>query len=498
MRKMLLLVALAGACGLRAAPVGDGLNGDRVDFDVALDGKALPIEAARDSAFPLNQVWPGYERPISQSRLDACVRFDLAKPGVLEVKVPAGVKDGEVKLRPYGRGEILQVRDGVARVRLDRPQQAVLEFGEGRPQLHVFADPPFAHVPVADEIYFGPGVHEAGLICPTNGQTVCIDAGATVHGALLLEGVTNVTVTGRGILDSSRIRRVSPDGRYLRRLSAEEKAKLVDVTAFMCRASENVRVEGVVFRDSPFWVLIFRDDCRHVVVDNVKVVGQWRYNSDGIDICGCKDVAVRNSFIRSFDDSFVVRDDWKGGAEGAARNIVCEDCQLWCDWGCNVKAQLSFVDGATIEQVKVRRCVFANVQAMGVIVAARPGGRNGVVRDVAVEDIELDLADVRLKQRIQHRENPAEAYVPEVQSNLTLFVANNYDLRNKPLDRISLLYDRLAFRRFRVYGGPYEAAIGKVQLTAGKEEVRDFVAEDLPPRFFLSKKATFTTSRGQK
>ena len=494
MRKMLLLVALLAACGVRAVPVGDGLNGDRVDFDVTLDGKALPIEVARDSAFPLNQVWPGYERPISQSRLDAFVRFDLARPATLEVKVPAGVEAGEVKLRPYGRGEILQVRDGVARVRLDRPQQAVLEFGAGRPQLHVFADPPFAHVPAADEIYFGPGVHEAGLICPTNGQTVCLDAGATVYGALLLEGVTNVTVTGRGILDSSRIRRVSSDGRYLRRLSAEEKAKLVDVTAFMCRASENVRVEGVVFRDSPFWVLIFRDDCRHVVVDNVKVVGQWRYNSDGIDICGCKDVAVRNSFIRSFDDSFVVRDAFCGGEAGAARGIVCEDCLLWCDWGCNVKAQLSFADDALIEQVKVRRCVFAEVQAMGVIIAARPGGRNGVIRDVAVEDVELDLSDVRLRQRLQHKENPAEAYVPAAQTNLTLFVVNNYDLRNRPLERISLLYDRLAFRRFKALGGPYEAAVAKVQLTAGKEEVRDFVAEDLPPRFFLSKKATFTTS----
>ena len=269
---------------------------------------------------------------------------------------------------------------------------------------------------------------------------------------------------------------------------------MVDVTAFMCRASENVRIEGVVFRDSPFWVLNFRDDCRRVVVDNVKVVGQWRYNSDGIDICGCKDVVVRNSFIRSFDDSFVVRDAFRGGEEGAARTIVCEDCLLWCDWGCNVKAQLSFADGATIEQVKVRRCVFANVQAMGVIVAARPGGRGGVIRDVAVEDVELDLSDVRLKQRLQHRERPDEAFVREAQSNLTLFVANNYDLRNKPLERISLLYDRLAFRRFRVLGGPYEAAIGKVQLTAGREEVRDFVADDMPPRFFLSRKATFTTS----
>ena len=493
MRKMLLLVSLLATCGVRAVPVGDGLNGDRVDFDVTLDGKALTVEAARDSAFPLNQVWPGYERPISQSRLDAFVRFDLARPGELAVRLPAGCRPDEVSLRPYSCSNAVRVVDGVARIRLEKPVKYVLGFGEARPMLHVFADPPFVHRPVPDEIYFGPGVHEAGLISPTNGQTVCLDAGATVYGALLLEGVTNVTVTGRGVLDSSRIRRVSQDGRYLRHLSAEEKAKLVDVTAFMCHASENVKVEGIVLRDSPFWVMIFRENCRRVRVENVKIVGQWRYNSDGIDVCGCKDVVVRDCFIRSFDDSFVVRDDWRGGEAGASRDIVCEDSLLWCDWGGNVKTQLSFADNALIERVAVRRCVFAHVQNWGMLIAARPGGRNGVLRDIAVEDIEVDLAPVRHRQRLQHREKPDEAFVYEEQRQLKLFDVMNYGWEGRPLDRISLLYDRLSFRRFRVYGA-YDSAVSRVQLTAGREEVRDFVAEDLPPGHHLSRKATFTQS----
>ena len=464
-----------------------------VKLSVTFDGVPIPVEPARHSSFPLNQTWPGYERPIVQSHLDGFVRFDLRRPGTLSVKLPEGVKPDDVKVRPYGCAECLKVADGRARIRLDRPRMHVIEFGEGRPQLHVFADPPFVHRSVPGELYFGPGVHEAGVICPTNGQTVCIDAGATVYGALMLEGVTNVTICGHGILDSSGIRRTHADGSYLRPLTPTEKANLTDVTSFMCRRSENVSVEGIVLRDSPFWVMVFREDCRHVRVHNVKIVGQWRYNSDGIDICGCKDVAVTDSFIRSFDDCFVVRDGSGGGEESVSRDITCADSLLWCDWGGNFKAQLSFADNARIERVSVRRCVFANVQNWGVIIAARPGGLDGIIRDVTVEDVELDLSPVRYKQRLQKRSNPDEAFVFERQPMLKLIDVMNYDWQRKPLSRISLLYDRLTFRRFRVFG-PCDSILAHVQLTAGKEEIRDFMTEDLPPGIIWSKKATFTRS----
>ena len=474
---------------LFAAIVASG----EVKLSVTLDGVPIPVEPARHSAFPLNQTWPGYERPVSQSRLDGFVRFDLHRPGVLSVKLPEGVDPDDVKLRPYGCGGRLEVADGRASFRLDRPRKHVIEFGEGYPQLHVFADSPFVHRPARGELYFGPGVHEAGVICPTNGQTVCIDAGATVYGALMLEGVTNVTICGRGILDSSRIRRTHADGFYLRTLTAEEKANLTDVTAFMCRRSENVRVEGIVIRDSPFWSMVFRENCRHVRIRDVKIVGQWRYNSDGIDICGCKDVVVTDSFIRSFDDSFVVRDGSGRGEEAVSRDITCEESLLWCDWGGNFKAQLSFADHARIEKVGVRRCVFANVQNWGVIIAARPGGLDGVIRDVVVEDVELDLSPVRYKQRMQRRDVPDEAFVFERQPTLKLLDIMNYDWQKKPIDRISLLYDRLTFRRFKVFG-PYDSIFARIQLTAGKKEIRDLVAEDLPKGITWLKKTIPTKS----
>jgi hypothetical protein len=40
-----------------------------------------------------------------------------------------------------------------------------------------------------------------------------------------------------------------------------------------------------------------------VDISNYKLIGLWRYNSDGIEICNSEDVTIRDSFVRSFDDS---------------------------------------------------------------------------------------------------------------------------------------------------------------------------------------------------
>lgn len=470
------------------------------------NGRSLVSWTARDSAYPLNVVWPGYERPLHQSRVDSFVSFDVGEPGRFETDLPAGVAFSDVRTRPLSR-EQARLEDGRLVFDVKGPEQFVVEFGEGRPQLHVFANPPFEFERRPEDLYFGPGEHEAGLIEPKSGQRICLAEGAVVYGAFLLENVTNVTITGRGILDSSKIRRTHQDGFYLRTLSAEEKADLTDVTSFMCRQCENVRVEGVVFRDSPFWILIVRNACRKIVFDNVKTVGQWRYNADGIDICGCEDVIVRNSFIRSFDDSFVVRDGGISSDQGAyqpARNIRCENTILWCDWGYNVKTQLTGRRGALIEGITVTNCVFANVQSAGIVIAARPGGPDVTIRDVTIADIEFDVPPPRYGSEMMSKSQPQQKFVGSVRTQVGLFDVMNYDLTRKGKDgkphlidvsNFSILYDRLAFRDFRVLGD-YSSLHGRFSLTAGKEEIRDLVLENLPAGVYYSKKATFTNPRG--
>jgi hypothetical protein len=83
-------------------------------------------------------------------------------------------------------------------------------------------------------------------------------------------------------------------------------------------------VEGVIFRDSSVWTIPIRQSDR-VTVKNAKLLG-YRANSDGIDVCNSRDVAIEGCFIRTLDDLIVVKAD-KG--QGQVHRVVARKCVLW-------------------------------------------------------------------------------------------------------------------------------------------------------------------------
>ena len=52
-------------------------------------------------------------------------------------------------------------------------------------------------------------------------------------------------------------------------------------------------------RDSSTFGLICAN-CEDVRIDNIKGIGMWRYNSDGIDLFNCKDAIIKNCFSIDF------------------------------------------------------------------------------------------------------------------------------------------------------------------------------------------------------
>lgn len=365
---------------------------------LAFNGERLQLESCRLSAVPFNRVWTGVQRPVDQTRPGAFVSFDLDRPGELEI---TGVEAQSATLFPLGERGRLTRRNGAWRLRLDRPGQYVLDFGEARPPLHVFADPPFDYVHSAGEIYFGPGDHDAGVIAPTNGQTVCIDRGAVVHGALFLDCVTNVSVVGRGILDCSRFSRADERLQDFRR---QRGLPPID-TEFAChscvvRACENVRISGFVLRDTPFWALIVRSGSRHVEIDGLKIVGQWRYNSDGIDISASSDVAVRNTFVRSFDDCLVVLGAYLDTTSFVCENVSFENCRLWCDWGASFKLWSQPYTN-TFRKIAFRDSVLMQTTGKPLQVKDTCGSPATLIEDVSFENLELDYLGLPPKMQIQ-------------------------------------------------------------------------------------------------
>jgi hypothetical protein len=69
-----------------------------------------------------------------------------------------------------------------------------------------------------------------------------------------------------------------------------------------------------------------------VEIDGIQIFGEWKYNNDGIDICNCQNVTIKNSFIHAFDDGIVIKGLDKFALTDNV-NILTENCVLWCDWG---------------------------------------------------------------------------------------------------------------------------------------------------------------------
>ena len=113
------------------------------------------------------------------------------------------------RVRPLSYGIPFRVEDGrTVKFTLDRPRNLSVEVnGDIFHNLHLFAGPVETDVPDKDDpdvIYFGPGVHltEGNLKVPS-GKTVYVAGGAVLMGRILVEGVHDVTVRGRGVVHHS-------------------------------------------------------------------------------------------------------------------------------------------------------------------------------------------------------------------------------------------------------------------------------------------------------
>ena len=91
-----------------------------------------------------------------------------------------------------------------------------------------------------------------------------------------------------------------------------------------------------MLHDAPCFALRTAD-CEDIRIENVKIIGQWRYNSDGIDLYNSRHALVKSCFVRTFDDCVVLKGGYSVNGVQLDRvtlsDIAVEDCVLWNDWG---------------------------------------------------------------------------------------------------------------------------------------------------------------------
>ncbi len=129
--------------------------------------------------------------------------------------------------------------------------------------------------------------------------------GLTRYPFLNFFNCNNITLTGRGVID-------------LTRLDRRERRGVVFTNC------SNINVSGIKIINSPEWSFISYS-CTDVSIDNVDIIGN-RGNCDGFAICNSHNVTVDNCFARVADDTFEVK---ALGGTMDSRNITFSDCIAW-------------------------------------------------------------------------------------------------------------------------------------------------------------------------
>ncbi len=358
------------------------------DYKVFANGTEIPVYTCRISKYPFNTWWPGHQRPVEQSEVVSYVNLVADEAVTLEVEPLTKPVNGKIMIKPYSKG--VKPRAVGGRIVFTIPENGgyVLEIDDYHGLLYIFHNKPRPCTdPAGVTHYFGAGVHFPGKIVLHSGESVYVDKDALVYGCIYAENAENIHIFGNGILDDSGEERFSE---HCYEPYANGNVKFYD-----CK---NLRIDGVGLVNSAIWcVNLFH--CFNVLLDGVNVFGQWRYNTDGIDIVNCANITVRGCFVHSFDDTVTIKGIDRYACE-SNRDMLIEHCVLWCDWGrtCEIGLETAAPEYANIT---FRDC---DILRAGSVACDIQNGDSAEVHDITFENIRIELEPFYTKHQMQKSE----------------------------------------------------------------------------------------------
>ena len=280
-------------------------------------------------------------------------------------------------------------------------------------------------------IYFPPGVYLTGALHLVSNLTLWLDAGARLvfsedfddylpmvpsrwqgvevnNFSPLIYGVKldNVTIAGRGEIDGSgavwwdyvlKLRatmRAKPDtplSKWQEIHRDENGGKVGQSFGFLrppllqLHHCTNVRVEGVTFRNAPFWTTHFVN-CDGVTVDGIAVLTPDSPNTDGVNPESSRNVMIANCRFHTDDDCITIKSGKRYPGQpadfAACENITITNCVMTKGAsGVGIGSEMS----GGVRRVIVTNCVMDGT--WGGIHIKTIRGRGGVVEDLEFSNI---------------------------------------------------------------------------------------------------------------
>ena len=305
------------------------IDGDKVVYETKLvtyDGPDL-MESSKQVDIKVN----GESIFVYETRVNNMRKFTWEMPSIMapvalfdfegkvhvEITVP-GETITTARVSPFGYGVQTSINDNKIEFDLSYPSNYVVEYnGDPDKAIHIFAneieEDPITEEDAANDpsiVYIGPGLYKADAIPTESNTTIYIAGGAYVYGQIRTEGLENITIRGHGIISGSI---------YHRRTESEYTIPVE------LRTTNNVLIKDITFLDPAGWTIALWKST-NITLDNIKIISA-RQNGDGISVQSCENVNVYGGFVRTWDDSLVVKNEDRG----STKDILFDGVTVWTD-----------------------------------------------------------------------------------------------------------------------------------------------------------------------
>lgn len=309
--------------------------------------------------------------------------------GKTEIEIQSKIKVDSVIIRPLSAKIPFYTENGKIYISLDKPSKISVEINGGsKNNLMIFAQKERTETLNENSIIIKKNEQNSGtLFIDKDNTTVYIEDGAVLEGNIYAKNCSNLTICGYG-------RICMENYTYEMR---KDFARSIDI--FNCK---NVSIRDIIIDDSNDWSMRI-NECDGVNIDNVKIFG-CRGNSDGIDICGSRNVTVTDIFTRVWDDSFVV----KALEGGNTENVLFKNSVLWNDFARPMEV------GVELRADRVRNIRFENIDIIhsstGYPLMGIHHGDHAEVSDIVFNDIRIEdtpgaqLFDMRIADSVWSRD----------------------------------------------------------------------------------------------
>jgi len=269
-------------------------------------------------------------------------------------------------------------KEGTVSFLITKPGAYTVSFnGSHERALHIFAGEIDENAPDKGDdklIYFGPGEWNIGQVSLETGQRVYIAGGAVVHGCFNANYAHDIVIDGRGILDGSLYE------------GWKGREAYIPLKFDHCR---EITIKGITVLNPNAWVCQAFDSEKGLI-DGIKIISS-RPNGDGITLQSCKDYEVRNCFVRTWDDSLVVKN-----YDRNSENITFTDCILWTDLAQSMEIGYETNKGKK-EGAYIKGVSFNNITVLNNFhkpVISVHNADDALISDILFEDITVEHEEV--------------------------------------------------------------------------------------------------------